>query len=172
MKTILATIGLIGGLTLSAAADQTVTLSDTHICCHSCVNAINKIGASVDGLKATPSQEDGTITLSAADKATLQKGVDALTSAGFYGKSSDPDVKVNGDTGAKNQTVQTITVENLHLCCPKCVKAVNEILATVPGVTTNTATKGAKEFTVTGNFNDKAVFDAFQAHGLTGQEKQ
>ena len=138
MKTFLATIGLISGLALSAAADQTVTLSDVHICCHSCVNAVGKIAAGVDGLTAKPSQEDGTIVLTAADAATLQKGVDALTGAGFYGKSSDASIKVNGATGAKDQTVQSITVENLHLCCPKCVKAVNEILSTVPGVTTNT----------------------------------
>ena len=64
-----------------------------------------------------------------------------------------------------------MTVENLHLCCGKCVKAVNEILATVPGVTGNTAATGAKTFEVTGKFNDKAVFDAFQKAGLTGQEK-
>jgi hypothetical protein len=48
---------------------------------------------------------------------------------------------------------------------------VNETLATVPGVTGNTAAKGAKSFEVTGNFNDKDVFDALQKAGLTGQEK-
>jgi len=48
---------------------------------------------------------------------------------------------------------------------------VGEALATVPGVTGNTAAKGAKSFEVTGNFNDQAVFDALQKAGLTGREK-
>jgi copper chaperone CopZ len=111
------------------------------------------------------------VALNAPDTATLQKGVDALTTAGFFGTSSDPAIKVNADTGAKNAKVQSITITGLHLCCGKCVKAVNEILAGVPGVTGNTAAKGAKSFDVTGNFNDKDVFDAFQKAGLTGQEK-
>ena len=50
-------------------------------------------------------------------------------------------------------------------------RAVNEALGTVPGVTGNTAAKGAKTFEVTGDFNDKEVFDALQKAGFTGQEK-
>ena len=91
--------------------------------------------------------------------------------AGFFGKSSDAAIKINADTGAKNQTVSAIKIEGLHLCCGKCVKAVKAALDTVPGVTGNTAAKGAKSFEVTGNFNDKDVFDALQKAGLTGQEK-
>jgi len=48
---------------------------------------------------------------------------------------------------------------------------VNEVLSSVPGVTGNTAAKGAKSFEVTGNFNDKDLFDALQKAGFTGQEK-
>ena len=171
MKKIFTTMALVAGLAVNAGADQTVTISEVHLCCHSCINGVAKATTGIDGLTAKASQEDDTITLSGPDTATLQKGADALTSAGFFGKSSDPSVKLNGETGAKNQMVQTMTIENLHLCCGKCVKAVNEILSTVPGVTTNTAAKGVKSFTVTGNFNDKAVFDALQKGGLTGQEK-
>jgi len=171
MKKILTTLTLVTGLAVTASADSTVTISEVHLCCHSCINAVGKATAGIDGLTAKASQEDDTIVLTAPDTASLQKGADALTSAGFFGKSSDPSVKINGDTGAKDQMVQTMTIDNLHLCCGKCVKAVNQILATVPGVTTNTAAKGVKSFTVTGNFNDKAVFDALQKGGLTGHEE-
>jgi copper chaperone CopZ len=116
-------------------------------------------------------EDAGAVTLTGPDTATVQKGADALVAAGFFGKSSDPSIKINADTGAKDQMVQSMKIENLHLCCGKCVKAVNDVLATVPGVTGNTAAKGAKSFEVTGNFNDKAVFDALQKAGLTGQEK-
>ncbi len=165
--TILA-LGLALGLTARAAD---VTLSDVHICCGSCVKGVNAAVATVTGLTAKVDQDEGTVVLTADDTATLQKGVDALTTAGFFGKSSDPAIKVNADTGAKNQKMQTLTISGLHLCCGKCVKAVNQILSGVPGVTGNTAAKGVKSFDVTGDFNDKDVFDALQKAGLTGQEK-
>jgi len=172
MKKIFTTLAMALALTLSVrAADATDTLSDVHICCGSCVKAIGKIAATVPNLTATADEDAGTIVLTAPDTATIQKGADALTAAGFFGKSSDPAIKIDATTGAKNQMMQSMTIANLHLCCGKCVKAVNEILSGVPGVTGNTAAKGAKTFEVTGNFNDKDVFDALQKGGLTGQEK-
>ena len=161
-------LGLALGITARAAD---VTLSNVHLCCGSCVKGVDKAVADVSGLSAKSDQDAGTVVLAAADTATLQKGVDALTSAGYFGTSSDPAIKVNASTGAKNQKVQTLTISGVHLCCGKCVKAVNTILAGVPGVTGNTAAKGAASFDVTGDFNDKDVFDALQKGGLTGQEK-
>ena len=153
------------------AADVTVTITEVHLCCQSCVKGVAKAVTDVNGLTAKADEDAGTVTLTAADTATVQKGADALVAAGFFGKSSDAAVKLNAETGAKNQMVQSIKIESLHLCCGKCVTAVNQVLATVPGVTGNTAAKDAKTFEVTGNFNDKAVFDALQKAGLTGQEK-
>jgi len=170
MKTTFA--ALILALTLTArAADVTVTLTDVHLCCQSCVKGVARAVADVAGLTAKADEDAGTVTLTGPDTATVQKGADALVAAGFFGKSSDAAIKINADTGAKNQTVSAIKIEGLHLCCGKCVKAVKEALDTVPGVTGNTAAKGAKSFEVTGNFNDKDVFDALQKAGLTGQEK-
>ena len=172
MKKIYASMVLALVLAASAsAADVTVTLSDVHVCCQSCVKAVAKVIATVPGLSGAGDQDADTVTLTGPDTATVQKGADALVAAGFFGKSSNPDIKINADTGAKNQTMQSVTIENVHLCCGKCVKSVNEALAKVPGVTGNTAAKGAKSFDVTGNFNDKDVFDALQKAGLTGQEK-
>jgi copper chaperone CopZ len=172
MKSIYPSIVLALGLTFSAcAAEVTVTLTDVHICCQSCVKGVAKAVADVNGLTAKADEDAGTVVLTGPDTATVQKGADALVAAGFFGKCSDPAVKVSSKTGAKNQKVQSIKIEGLHLCCGKCVKAVNEALAAVPGVTGNTAAKGAKTFEVTGNFNDKDVFDALQKAGFTGQEK-
>jgi len=170
MKIIVTTLAL--ALAISArAADTTVTLTGVHICCQSCVKGVAKAVADIKGLTAKADQDAETVILTGPDTATIQKGADALVAAGFFGKSSDPAIKLNAETGAKNQKVQSIKVEGLHLCCGKCVDSVNEALGTVPGVTGNTAAKGAKSFEITGNFNDKDVFDAFQKAGLTGQEK-
>jgi copper chaperone CopZ len=172
MKKIYISLAMASVLAFSAsAADVTVTISDVHVCCQSCVKAVAKVIATVPGLSGAGDQDADTVTLTGPDTATVQKGADALVAAGFFGKSSDPTIKINADTGAKDQTMQSLTIDNVHLCCGKCVKSVNEALATVPGVTGNTAAKGAKSFDVTGNFNDKAVFDALQKAGLTGQEK-
>jgi len=172
MKRTIAILGVALALTLSGrAADVTVTISNVHLCCGSCVKGVAAAEAGVSGLTAKADEDEGTVTLTGPDTATVQKGADALVAAGYFGTSSDPAIKINADTGAKNQTVASIKIEGLHLCCGKCVKAVNEILGKVPGVTGNTAAKGAKSFEVTGNFNDKDVFDALQKGGLTGQEK-
>jgi copper chaperone CopZ len=72
-------------------------------------------------------------------------------------------------TGAKGEKVQSLKVDGVHLCCGKCVKSVNTALESVTGVKANTATKGAKSFEITGDFNDKEVFAALQKAGLTGQ---
>jgi copper chaperone CopZ len=168
MKSIIASAFVTLTLVISTQADTTIKLTDVHLCCQSCVKGVQKAAASVPGLTSTSDMDDGTVTLTAADSATIQKGVDALTTAGYYGKSSDASIKVNGETGAKDVKVKSLKVEDVHLCCGKCVKAVNTALGDVPGVTGNTATKGAKSFEVTGDFNEKAVMDALQKEGLTG----
>jgi copper chaperone CopZ len=170
MKNLLVTTVLALACSLAARADVTVTISDVHLCCPSCVKGVATAEAGITGITAKADQDEDTVVLTGPDKATVQKGADALVAAGYFGKSSDPAITVTAVTGAKNQTVQSIKIEGLHLCCGKCVKAVNEVLAKVPGVTGNTAATKAKSFEVTGNFNDKDVFDALQKAGLTGKE--
>jgi copper chaperone CopZ len=170
MKNIL--IGLATSLAFvftAEAADVSVKLTGVHLCCQNCVKGVDKAVGKVSGVTAASSQDDSTVTLTGPDKATVQKAADALVAAGYFGKSSDPDVKVISKTGAKGEKVKSLEVEGVHLCCAKCVKAVGTALGEVPGVTGNTATKGAKEFTINGDFNDKDAFNALQKAGLTGQ---
>lgn len=170
MKSFLLTVVAVFALaTLSRADDVTVKISNVHLCCDSCVKAANKIVATVDGAKAAVDKTERTIEITAPDLATVQKVADALVKAGFFGDSSDPGVKMDASTGAKGEKVQTLTVQGVHLCCPKCVKAVHAAVMSVPGVTGETAAKGAESFTVTGDFNDADVFAALQKAGLTGK---
>lgn len=146
----------------AAPTPYTLTLTGAHVCCGSCVKGITATVASLSGVKAVGSTSDKTIAITAPDKATAQKAVDALTGAGFFGTSSDAAIKVNADTGATTGKVSSLAISNLHLCCGSCVTAVNDILKTVPGVTGNDAKVKATSFTVTGDFSPKAVMDAFQ----------
>jgi copper chaperone CopZ len=167
MKTILASAIL--ALTLAAAhADSSVKLSDVHLCCQSCVKGVDKAVAKVPGVKATSDMDDKTVSLTGPDNAALQKAVDALVAAGYYGKSSEAAINVSGETGAKNEKVKSLKVEDTHVCCGSCVKAINKALGGVSGVTGNDAKKGDTSFTINGDFNEKDAMDALQKVGLTG----
>jgi copper chaperone CopZ len=169
MKTIIVSAFVAAALGLTArAADVSVKLTDVHLCCQSCVKGVQKAVSGLSGVTATSDMDDKTVSLTGPDTATVQKAVNALTAAGYYGKSSDASITVNGETGAKDQKVQSMNVEDVHLCCGKCVKAVNQALGTVPGITGNTAAKGAKSFTISGDFNEKDAMMALQKAGLTG----
>src|SRR5204863_5966619 len=167
---ILTLASLILAISWSAqAADTSVKLSDVHLCCNSCVKGVDKALSGVSGAKAQSDKDAGTVTISAPDKATAQKAVDALVAAGYYGKSSDPAVKVTAHSDAKNGKVQSLKVTGVHLCCNKCVTSVSEALSKVPGVKGNTAAKGAESFEVSGDFNARDAFAELNKAGLAGK---
>jgi periplasmic mercuric ion binding protein len=167
-KTILTLVATLA-LAAFAQAESTVKLTGVHLCCKSCVKGVDKAVGTVSGATAVSDADASTVTLTAADDATAQKAVDALTAAGYFGKSENSAIKVSDATGAKDAKVSSLTVSDVHLCCPKCVKAVNAAIGTVPGVTSNTAEKNAKSFEVKGDFKPTDVFQALQKAGLTGK---
>ena len=171
MKTFFASLLALACLAFTVqAADLTVKITDVHLCCGKCVNGVKKAIATVPGVTTQINQDENEVSLTGPDTATVQKAADALTAAGYFGKSSDDSIKINSDTGAKGVKVSSLKVTGVHLCCGSCVKAVNAALATVPGVKANTAAKGATSFEVTGeDFNDADVFAALQKAGLTGK---
>jgi copper chaperone CopZ len=171
MKTSFFALLASAALATMAYADSSVTLSDVHLCCKSCVTGAEKAVATTPGVTAAVDKDAGTIKLTAADNAALQKGVDSLVEAGYFGKSDNAAVTVKADTGAKDGKVTTMTVDGVHLCCDKCAKATKAAVAKAPGVTGDTAAKKVTSFDVTGNFSQKEVMAALQAAGLTGTVK-
>ena len=173
MKTsiLVITVALFCALSVRAA-DSSTKISDVHLCCKGCVTGVEKAIDKVTGAKAEVDQDGGTVTLSGPDSATVQKAADALVKAGYFGKSSDANIKLDSSTGAKGAKVQTLHIEGVHLCCAKCVKAVDKAVKSVDGVKEHTAVKGAKTFDVTGDFKDEDVFAALQKEGLTGKAGQ
>ena len=169
MKNVISFLVIATALTLSARADTTTKISNVHLCCPGCVKGVEKAVGDVKDVTATVDKDSGTVTLSGQDKASVQKAADALVAAGYFGKSSDKEIKMNSDTGAKGEKVQTLKLEGVHLCCGKCVSAVDKAVKTVPGVKEQTAKKNAESFEVTGDFKDKDVLDALQKAGFTGK---
>jgi copper chaperone CopZ len=162
----------VAALTLpAAAADTSVTLSNVHLCCDNCVKGADKAIAPIAGAKDTCDKAAGTIVITAPDKETAQKAVDALVAAGFYGKSSNSTIMVAAPSGAKDEKVQSLDVSGVHLCCNKCVTSVKQVLSKVDGVKSNTVKSKATEFNVAGDFNDKKVFDDLNNAGFSGKVK-
>ena len=152
-----------------AKAETTVKLSNVHLCCNGCVTGAEKAVAKAHGVTAAVDKDAGTVTLTAADKAAVQSGVDALVAAGYFGKSDSADISVKDTSGAKDGKVASLTVNDVHLCCDKCANAAKKALAKVKGVTGDTAAKKVTSFEVKGDFSPKDVFGALQAAGFTGK---
>jgi copper chaperone CopZ len=170
MKFIAIAFGILcAGLVSVSAAEVHAKISDVHLCCKGCVDGVQKAVAKVQGVKAEVDQDDGMVTLVAADAATLQTAADALVAAGYFGTCNEAGVKLNPVSGAKGEKVQSLKIEGVHLCCGKCVKAVDRAVKSVPGAKEHTAVKGAKSFEVTGDFNDQELITALQKEGLTGK---
>jgi copper chaperone CopZ len=168
MKSILLPLAAVLILALSTpAAEVSSKISDVHLCCKGCVNGVEKAVGEVEGAKAAVDADAGTVTLSGPNAATVQKAADAMVKAGYYGKA-EGGVKLASETGATGQKVESLKVEGTHLCCGKCVKAVDRAVKAVPGAKEHNAVKGAKTFEVTGDFNDAELFTALQKEGLSG----
>jgi copper chaperone CopZ len=174
MKQTIALISVIAALAWTAhAADSSVKLSNVHLCCPSCVKGVDKAIATVPGVTAQSDKDAGTVSITAPNPAAAQKAVDALITAGYFGTTSDPAIKVKDKSGAKKGKIQSLKVTGVHLCCGKCVSSVNDAISKVPGVKANTAAKGSDSFEVTGtDFKAKNVFAALNKAGFSGKAAQ
>lgn len=160
MKFTLLTVSAFVALSLSARAESTVTLTNIHNCCGSCEKGITKAITSVDGATVAVNKTSATIT--AKNKADADKAVAALLAAGYFGEGAPVQ-------SVSDKKVTSATVSGTHLCCGKCVKGIDEAVKNVPGATGHTATKGAKSFTVNGNFSQKDLLTALNKAGYNGK---
>ncbi|MBI5774995.1 MAG: hypothetical protein HZA89_14800 [Verrucomicrobia bacterium] len=168
MKKLLLTLTM-AALTTSVWAAQTVTLANVHLCCASCVKGVEKVAAKAKDATFACDKDAGTVTITAPDAKAAQKAVDALVAAGYYGKSSDAAVKAKSNATGSDAKVQKLTLNGVHLCCGKCVTAVDKAIKGVKGVTGHTAEKNAASFEVTGDFSAKEVLGALEKAGLSGK---
>lgn len=168
LLSLLASLALI----VAAHAETSVKLTNVHLCCGKCVKGVEGAVAKVPGVTPAVDKDAGTVTLTGADAATVQKAVNAIVGAGYYATSSDPAIKIHHKSGATDAKVQSLKVTGVHLCCDKCVKAVNAAVTGVSGVKATTAEKGAHEFEITGDFSGKEVFAALEKAGFSGKVGQ
>jgi mercuric ion binding protein len=157
--------GLIG-LASAARAETKVELKNVHLCCGQCVKIAGNVLKKVKGVKGTCDKDAGTITITADDDKTAQKGVDALVAAGFHGDTGSKEVTIKDDSGVSAGKVKTLTLTGIHNCCGQCCKTIKETVKKVEGVTGDTAKPKVTTFTVTGDFDGAALVKALNDAGL------
>jgi hypothetical protein len=146
-------------------AAETITLSGVHLCCKGCIRGAEKAATST-GATATVDFKKKAVVITAADAAAAQKAVDALAKGGYYGKSSNPSIAIKQD--APDKKVSSCTVSGVHLCCKKCVRALDKVIDNLDGAESHTAVSQHDTFKVKGDFSLKALQKALHAEGLSG----
>ena len=149
-----------------------VELRGVHLCCQGCVNAADAALMSVEGVNSRCDMDNGTVTFTASDATAAQKALDALAAAGFHGSTGNNRLAMKAVSGIPQGKVKTLKVSGIHNCCGPCCEAIKGAIATVDGVTGDTARPRATTFEVTGDFDAAALVKALNAAGFSAQVRQ
>jgi len=144
-----------------------VELTGVHLCCQGCVDAADAALMSVAGVKSHCDMDKGTVALTAGNDAAAQKALDALAAAGFYGRPGNGKVAIKALGDVPRGKVSSLKVSGIHNCCEPCCEAIKEAIATVDGVTGDTAEPQVTTFDVTGDFDAATLVKALNAAGFS-----
>jgi periplasmic mercuric ion binding protein len=158
-------------LSRSAAAETKVTVSDTHLCCRQCVQAVDATLKDMPGVKHTANQGAKTIEIVADSDEAAQKAIDALATAGFYGKLNNDKLKYK-PVAADDASVEKLEVSGLHNCCGQCTTAIKKAVSSVSGVKEPTLKARETSFAVEGKFKPGEVVKALLDAGFYVQVKK
>ena len=142
-------------------------LAGVHLCCQGCVNAVDAALMNVDGVNSHCDTENGTVTFTAGDTTAAREALDSLAAAGFYGSSDNQTLAMKSVGNVPHGKVNSLRVSGIHNCCGPCCDAIKEAIATVDGVTGDTAEPRATTFEVTGDFHAAALVKALNDAGFS-----
>ncbi len=146
-----------------------VALSGVHLCCGGCEQGVEDAVVAIEDLEIDISND--IITLKGKSGKVVQSAIDSIAAAGFYGTSSNEAVTFKEDA-TSDETAASVTVSNVHLCCGKCVRAIDAVVSSVEGAAKHDAEKGSDSFTITGgNIKPAEVLAALHAEGMNGKVK-
>lgn len=146
-----------------------VELTGIHLCCRGCVDAADAALMSVAGVTSRCDMEKGTVALTAGGNAAAQKALDALAAAGFYGRPANQKLTMKAVSDVPRGKVNSVKVSGIHNCCEPCCEAIKEAIATVDGVTGDTAEPQATTFEVIGDFDASTLVKALNAAGFSAR---
>ena len=154
---------------MATRTEVEVELTGVHLCCQGCVNAASAALRSVAGVGSRCDMENRTVTLTAGDDSAARKALDALAAAGFYGTSDNPNLAMKPVGDVPQGRVNRATVSGIHNCCGPCCRAIKGAVASVDGVTGDTAEPGVTAFEVAGDFRPAALVEALNAAGFSAR---
>ena len=147
----------------------TTTLSGVHLCCGGCTDAADTALRSVPGVTSLCDIDNSALTFTAPDHAAARDALSALAGAGFYGESDTPGLAVPPVGEVPSGVVSRATVSGIHNCCDLCADAIKQAVATVDGVSGDTAAPKVTRFEVTGSFRPDALVKALNAAGFSAR---
>jgi copper chaperone CopZ len=141
-----------------------------HLCCPSCVSAVDEALGGVQGVSNVAADRDSKlVTFTAADAKAAQAGVNALAQAGFHGAASHgKDAVPFPASGAKpGDKADAVTLAGVHLCCGACVTDAQKALADLDGVSVIDIDRNAATIKLSGSEIDvPAAVKALNAGGF------
>lgn len=156
----------------TARAEVTVTLSKMHICCKSCVKAIEEAVGKVDGASVKVDADAETAVVTAPDAKVARQTIASIARAGFHAESDHQKLKSPDNSGVKEGKVKRLELVGAHNCCDGCNDAIQEALSKVDGVVSDTAKPKSKTFVVEGDFDGLAVVQALNKAGFHVRSKE
>ncbi len=165
-------LGAAGMLGAAGLAETKVEVKGVHLCCPACVKGVGAALKDVEGVKGACDRKAKTVTLTAADEAAAQKGIDALAAAGYHGELDTKAVKFPTDSGATVGKVKSLTVTGIHNCCGSCNNAIKKAVKSVSGVTGDTAKAKSETFEVTGDYDATRLIHALHEAGFHAKIKK
>lgn len=153
-----------------------VSISKVHICCDSCVSAVDEALADVKGVSNVAAVKDTkTIAFTAADDKAAEAGIAALAKHGFFGQAKHGTKKMEfPSTGAKKgEKSNQIELYGVHLCCGACVLGAKESLKNVGGLSVIEVDRAGGKITLKGAGMETAkALDALNAGGFYASLKK
>ena len=147
----------------NVSAEEKVTVSGVHLCCKSCVDAIEAAGKT-SGATVTGDKETKTVVVVAKDKKEAQAALDAISAAGYYGTSDSKEIVMKpAAVGDGKSTGLEVTTHN---CCAKCTKAIVADASSTAGVTGTEATPKDPKIKIQGSFETSAAVKSLNDGGF------
>ncbi len=155
-------------LSYVAFAVTKVTLSDVHICCVTCQEAIEHAVLGVKGANVSVDRDAKTVAISASDDTVVQAALDAVANAGFYGTSDSDKVAIK--VAAVDGKSSSAEFAGFHNCCGGCSAALEEAVKSIADVQTVTVSK--RSCLVKGEFNAASVLNVMNNAGFSATLKK
>ena len=161
-KTLLVICGIFSTM---AIAGTTTKISDVHLCCSSCQEAVENAVGTVNGAIVKVNRDEKTVILSADDDDVVvaQQALDAIAQAGFYGNSDNATIAIKTATTKGN--VAKAKLKGFHNCCGSCSNSIENSLSPIKGVTKVSINKSTCN--VEGDFDVLAALKAVNKAGFS-----